>query len=486
MAENLDTSTADTPGWWLKQLEAKIQARTPRYRELTRYDIGNHPLPEGDERCRTMFQAFQRKARSNYSKLVIEALLERLKIVGFRTGADSTDEADRKAWRIWQANRMDARAPLVHRSMLVNSHAYVMVGKSKDPARGPIITPESPRQVAVETDPLDQLTTLAGAKIYQDKRLDATCAVVGLPDYVWTFIKPSSGTWSVKDKQPNTAGVVPFVEFVNCPQLDHAENDQYGTNQYVRGAIGHGMSELCGVLDIQDRINDTILNRLVIAKVQAYRQRWVKGIKTEDENGEPLDLPFIPGVDMLWAVEDVDAQFGDFQVTDLGPIMKAVEADIRDLAAISRTPPHYLLNDIVNASGDTLKQAETGLAMKGWERIVTTSDSWERVMAIAGLYAGYEALTEPDTEVIWRDPETRTRAELADASVKEAAAGVTWRFRMERLGFSPQQIDRMDAERQAEQLMASVTAAQAPPQAQPVPPNPLSEQADPVVPAPGP
>lgn len=484
MAEKVDTSIADTPGWWLKQLEAKIEDRQPRYKELTRYDIGDHPLPEGDERCRLMFQAFQRKARSNYISLVIEAVLERMKIVGFRTGADSTNAADKEAWRIWQANRMDARAPLVHRAMLVTSHAYVMVGKSKDPKRAvsSIITPESPRQVAVETDPLDQLTTLAGVKICQDKRLDATVAVLGLPDFVWTFIKPTTGSgWAVKDRQPNTAKVVPFVEFVNRPQLDHADNTYLGTGRYVRGAIGHGLSEMASVVDIQDRINDTILNRLVIAKVQAYRQRWVKGIKTEDETGQPIDLPFIPGVDMLWAVEDIDAQFGDFAVTDLGPIMKAVEADIRDLAAISRTPPHYLLSELSNVSGDALNQSETGLSMKAWERIGTTSDSWERVMSIAGIHAGHEALSAPDSETLWKDPEARTRAELADASVKESAAGVTWRFRMERLNFTPQEIDRMDAERQAEQLMAAVTAAQAPQGQQPVQPNPASVDADPVV-----
>lgn len=489
MAEKVDTSTPDTPGWWLKQLEAKIQDRQPRYKELTRYDVGDHPLPEGDERCRPMFQQFQRKARSNYIALVIEAVLERLKIVGFRTGGNSTDDADKEAWRIWQANRLDARSSLVHRAMLVNSHAYVMVGRSKNPnlANTPIITPESPRRVVVETDPLDQLTTLAGVKIVQDPRLDATVAVLGLPDFVWTFIKSNSGSdWELKgDKQPNTAGVVPFVEFVNRPQLDEAERTQLGAGRYVRGAIGYGLSEMASVVDVQDRINDTILNRLVIAKVQAYRQRWVKGIKTEDENGEPIDLPFIPGVDMLWAVEDVDAEFGDFAVTDLGNIMKAVEADIRDLAAISRTPPHYLLSELSNVSGNALNQSETGLSMKAWERIGTTSDSWEQVMAIAGIYAGHEALSAPDSETLWKDPEARTRAELADASVKESAAGVTWRFRMERLGFSPPEIERMDAERQAEQLMAAVTASQAPQaqqaQQQPVQPNPISADADPVV-----
>jgi hypothetical protein len=485
VAETVDTSIADTPGWWLKQLQAKIEDRQVRYRELTRYDIGDHPLPEGDERCRPMFQSFQRKARSNYVSLVIEAVLERLKIVGFRTGADNTDDADKEAWRIWQANRMDARAPLVHRAMLVTSHAYVMVGKSKDPNRAvaPIITPESPRQVAVETDPLDQLTTLAGVKICQDKRLDATVAVLGLPDFIYTFIKPNTGgDWQLKgDRQPNTANVVPFVEFVNRPQLDHADVTILGTGRYVRGAIGHGLSEMASVVDIQDRINDTILNRLVIAKVQAYRQRWVKGIKTEDESGQPIDLPFIPGVDMLWAVEDIDAQFGDFQVTNLGPIMKAVEADIRDLAAISRTPPHYLLSELSNVSGDALNQSETGLSMKAWERIGTTSDSWEQVMSIAGIHAGHEALSAPDSETLWKDPEARTRAELADAAVKERAAGVTWRFAMQRIGFSPPEIDRMDAERQAEQLMAAVTAAQAPQNQQPIQPNAISADADPVV-----
>lgn len=485
MAENINTSIPDTPGWWLRRLEDRIQDRLPKCRQLTRYDIGDHPLPEGDERCRPMFQAFQRKARSNYVSLVNEAILERMRPVGFRTGAAGDDVSDKVAWTIWQANRMDVRASVLFRTMLVASHAYMMIGQSKDPKRATpaVMTVESPRKVSVETDPEDGLTTLAGAKIYDDPRMDGTVAVLGLPGQVFYYLKPKSGGgWQAwKDAVPNTAGVVPFVEFCNRPQLDSAESTQAGSGVYMRGVIGYGMSEMAGVLDIQDRINDTILNRLVIQKVQAYRQRWVKGIKTEDESGQPIDLPFIPGVDMLWAVEDIDAQFGDFAVTDLGPILQATESDIRDLAAISRTPPHYLLNQLANVSGDALNQSETGLSMKGWERITATSDPLEKAMSIAGIYAGHPALSEPDTEVLWKDPEARTRAELADASVKESAAGVTWRFRMRRLGFSPQEIERMDAERQAEQLMAAVTAAQAPQNQQPVQPNPISADADPVV-----
>ena len=46
-------------------------------------------------------------------------------------------------------------------------------------------------------------------------------------------------------------------------------------------------------------------------------------------------------------------------------------------------------------------------------------------------------------ETIWRDPETRTVAQAADAAVKKLSVGVSREQVLEDLGYSPVQIERM-------------------------------------------
>lgn len=94
----VDTTTG-SPGWWLLRLLDKLEARRTRYELLHRYLVGDHRLPEGDERCRDVFRRFQRKARTNYTGLVAESVRERLHVTGFRTGGQSSDEADREIGR---------------------------------------------------------------------------------------------------------------------------------------------------------------------------------------------------------------------------------------------------------------------------------------------------------------------------------------------------------------------------------------------------
>jgi len=445
-----DAQIPGSPAWWLLRLAKQLIADRPRYQLLERYLNGQHPLPEGDPRANEVYRQFQRKARSNYTGLVVESVRERLKVVGFRTGGEGTADTDRAAWLTWQANHLDADQNIVHRTALALSRAYVIVGP------GPTITIEDPRDVTHEPDPLDRRRPRAALKLWSDSVTGRSHAVVYLPDVIVYYRSTvgasgmvSESTWELdpdEDPAANGLGEVPVVAFTNRPNMG-----------------GVGLGEFEDVIDIQDRINNTLLDRLVIAKMQAYRQRWAKGVSLTDDTGKPVE-PFIPGVDLLWAVEDDKAAFGDFEQANLGPLLDAVRSDIRDLAAITRTPPHYLLGEIVNASGDALKAAETGLVAKAKDRQLEFGEAWEQVNRLAGAYAG--RLVPADAEVIWADPESRSMAELADAAVKQQAAGVTWRQRMVVLGYTPAEIERMETERATDalnQLIATPAAVPAPP-----------------------
>lgn len=445
-----DAATPDAPGWWLMRLGTALSADTPRMDNLFRYDSGDHPLPVGNRKMRETYHRLQRMSRSNYTGLVAEAVEERLVVTGFRTGAKGSQATDDDAWGVWQANSLDADCNIVHHRALVTGRAYVIVGQDPDDPTQILITPESPLQVIHESDPARPRKLLAAMKTWIDSVQGRQLAIVYLPNQIFYFQAVTTGLspvpWDPKswepqaqESVPNPLKEVPVVPFINR-----------------RPRAPMGMGEFEDVTDIQDRINVTILDRLVTQAMQSYRQRWAKGVNVEDENGNP-QRPFDPGADLLWLVEDENASFGDFQTTDLGPILNACSSDIRDLAAITRTPPHYLLADMVNVSGDALTAAESGLTSKVTNRSVEFGEAWEKTLRLASMY-GDSQTNGVDSVIVWADPERHSLAELADAAVKYESAGVPFRERMALLGYTPSEIDRMETERMKDSLIASLNS----------------------------
>jgi predicted nuclease of predicted toxin-antitoxin system len=98
--------------------------------------------------------------------------------------------------------------------------------------------------------------------------------------------------------------------------------------------------------------------------------------------------------------------------------VKARDADIRDLAAVSQTPPHHLLGQMANLSAEALAAAEAGLSRKVEERKHSFGEAHEQVLRKAGEMLGQQV--EPDAEVRWRDMESRSLAQVADALGKLA------------------------------------------------------------------
>lgn len=451
-----DTTTPGAPGWWLLRLGKKLTADRRRFDRLEKYHQGRHPLPYGNRKMREAYKRLQQQSRSNYVGLVAETLLERMKVTGFRTGGAGSDTADTAAWKWWQANRMDANSGLVHRAAVVMSRAYVIVG---DKDGEPLVTGEDPRQVIHESDPADRYDLRAALKVWTDDVENVAFAVLYLPDTIHYFrsrqpLNASRSAWAPDTwdidianvfapdgSATNALGEVPVVPFINRPDL-----------------AGNGIGEFEDVCDVQDRINTYTLDLSVISSMQAYRQRWVKGIDVEDAEGNPQTL-FDPGADLIWATESDTAQFGDFSQTDLRPLIAAIDSSIQTLSAITRCPPHYLIGQIVNVSGDALAAAETGLVSKTIEREQEFGESWEAVYRLAGKVI--DDTVPEDCEVIWKDPQFRTLTEMASASVQLKASDVPWRTRMAMLDKTPQEIERMDTERTED---AKVAALATPPQ----------------------
>lgn len=451
----IDTQTPGDPGWWLKRLVTKMGEGSARHSTLNDYYDGTAAVPiAATKAVRQAYQRLMALSKTNFAELVVEAVRERMKPVGFQTGAEGDELGDKEAWRIWQANALDADSALVHRSKLAMADGYVIVGGVDEEIGAPLITPEDPREVIVESDPRHRRRARAALKVFSDDVEALDWAYLYLPGEVHKAARQTSRTGTVTwdesgwewegDVQKLPAPVVPVVRFAN-----RADN------------FGRSKGEFEPHLSILDRINYGILNRLEIVTLQAFRQRAIKGIPTHDDQGNEIDYNDIFSADpgALWQLPATADMWESGQV-DLGPIHTSSRDDVQDLAAVTRTPLFYLTPDAANGSAEGASLAREGLVFKTSDRIVAASECWERVMALAFLFAGDEQRARlGDMQTLWAPPERFSLAERYDAASKAQAAGVPWRSVMrDVLQFSPQEIDRMEAERATDAFLAPVSA----------------------------
>lgn len=415
-----------TPLWWVERLNKRLEDRAGTLDLLSRYYEGDHPLPQPiNERVRRQFVRMLTASRANWTGLIVDAVAERLHVDGFRLDTDA-GTGDNDAWSIWQRNELDAESELVHNEALVAGESYVSVWSDPDDPEVPLITPEHPGQMVVEVDPTNRRRIAAAFKCYLDDWTGDRFATLYLPNGIWKYRAPNNGNWSMRaESLANPLGEVPVVPFRNRPRL-----------------LSGGRSEIGDVTDIQDRINKTLFDRMMAGEYSSYRQRYSIGMEIPvDDNGRPK-APFEAAIDRLWMAEDPDVKFGEFSATDLGPYIAAVESDIQHMAAISRTPPHYLLGQIINISGDALKAAESGLASKAKSRARHFGEAWEKVIRLAFAVLDDPRAKVMDSQVIWADPETRTEGERVDALMKMSSLGVPREALWERWGASQQEVER--------------------------------------------
>ncbi|BDM70620.1 hypothetical protein HEK616_41070 [Streptomyces nigrescens] len=475
----LDISKPESPGWWLSRLGYALmrerddewvttyrghRERVPGLDQLREYAEGRAPLPHVPGVDPHQAHEWMRDARTNWTSLVIDSPAERLGVEGFRFGESS--EADDDANAIWQENGMDAESDLVHYGALSQRRSFVLV--DEDDNGRPRMLHKTARQVAIARDPHDPRKIAAGLYLYRDDWTGSTRATLWTPTEYHDFVTSNEevvfplraarldswDAWILPDGTestgPNKLGVVPLVPFVNR-----------------RNRRLDGFAEHEDILPIQNRINLSLINLIAAMKYGAFRQRWAAGLEIGEDplTGAKIE-PFTLDIKSLWTTDDPDVKFGEFSATDLKPYVAAVESAVQDLAAISKTPPHYLIGQVVNVSGDALKAAETGLASKVRSKQREFGESWEQVMRLAFRILGDHRADETDAETIWADSESRTVAELADAAVKKQAAGVPWRQRMEDMRYTPQQIARMEVDRAADAMNATPPTNPIPPQLQ--------------------
>lgn len=443
-----------SPAEWRDRLVARLDQRWAELRVFDAYYEGDQTLAFATRKFRDAYGSLFKTLTDNWMPIVIDSSVERLRVQGFRFG--SNQEADKQAWEIWQANGLDAESNMVHTESVKLGYAYWMV----QPTNGdtPRITAEHPSQVICAHAPGDRRVRVAALKKWADGK--DIYANVYLPDRVVKYrtnsrlleLVDKERRWETIGAAGNPLGVVPVVPVPNNPSMLHG-----------------GRSDLAGgPLRIQDAINKLLCDMLIGSEYQAYPQRVLLGVDVpRDATGNPIaNADLKASQSRVWFIPSADAKPFEFSASDLANFRTAMDGLVRDLTAQTRTPPHYVAGQIVNASGDALKAAETGLVSKVRDKMDPFGEAHEETMRLAfrAIDSKDKRAAATDAEVIWRDPESRSQAETVDAAVKLASIGVPNEVLWERVGFSPQEIDRMLAMQDVDALLAPETNGRVPPE----------------------
>ena len=274
---------------------------------------------------------------------------------------------------------MDADGELVQTDALVTGQSFALVQPDDDNPMGVEITAESPFEATVLYRAGDRRERIAGYKRFAGDAMEypwpawmgvpaaGQTEVLMTPDLIATWPPGAAGP----EIAPNPAGLVGMIEIVPQPRT-----------------WGPPRTELTPAMSIQDRINTTIFNRMVASDYGAFRQIWATGVKiprtvtqvtgedgTTQEN-VAFQRPYDVGANRLLANENPAARFGSFAESTLQGYLASVEQDVSQLAAITQTPPHYVLGQMVNLSADAIKAAEAGLVAKVSRRALHIGEGW--------------------------------------------------------------------------------------------------------------
>lgn len=432
----------------LATLLERMDAKASETQELSDYYAGKQPISFVAPEVRTQTDGRLTSLVVNYPRRVVDAVAQRLAIGGFSVNRQHVP----RLWELWRQTGMDTASEVVNVEALVSGRSYVICWA--DANGNPTASAHSAAETFVLHDPGTR-ARVAAVRRWQETP-DLARLVYFEPTRVRTYTTGSVTTaasgWEQTNTYPNPFGVVPVVPFVNRGRLSSMD----------------GESEMADVLPISDAINKISTDMMTASEFAALPRRWATGVQlpeTVDEDGEPTGLVdtsqmFSQAVARVWAVEEEGARLGQFPEAQLMGFTTAMKQLVQALGAMSGLPPHYLgLASDQLPSGDSRRAAEASLVGRVYQVQRSFGPSYAEVMRLlSAADVGYFDPALNTVETQWRDPENVTDASIADAVTKLYGSGLLpYRAALAKLGYAPDEIDRLQAQRTSEAIEQAAT-----------------------------
>ncbi|WP_431980785.1 phage portal protein [Streptomyces qinglanensis] len=395
---------------------SRLRADRERLDRIDRYMRGEHDGPYTPRTASEEYKLLAKRAVSNWLPLLVKTPSQAMAVDGYRRSTDGADvpglsEDAPAEWRVWQDQRMDSRQTPVHRAALTYGQSFVTVlPDAAGPAR-PVIRGVSPRLLyASYEDPAADALPLWALQVETVPDGEGVEARAWLYDstHVHDLMVGGKRGPQLLASRPHGFTVCPVVRF--APDID------------LEGRVT-GVVE--PMIPIQDRVNQTVFDLLVAQTFGSFKVRTISGMAPEfrrdpetgeilyDAQGRPQVIPIQADASRFLVAPDADTKFSQLDETPLAGFLDAIELATKHLAALSQTPPHYLLGSMVNLSAEALAAAEAALSRAVDEYKHAMGESWELVLFLCATVVGVEP--DPRAEVLWKDAESRSLSQTVDA-----------------------------------------------------------------------
>ncbi|WAA19657.1 portal protein [Gordonia phage Dalilpop] len=460
-----------TNDWFLVYLLKELYAGFPRHKRLTQYVDGDPPKPETPESTKDSwkeFEAFRKKSRNNLAEQIIGACTDRTTVQGFRTAAEYDTDGDQQARELWDDNDLDVKGDKAIGDSYTYGRGFLLADPITKKARhylpwqATVINDvaENPRAgLCIEHRPTEgrdyaflylrdvDANGLGEGKVSihiavrdRDSRTSLTGGHFSTEVPVTSYLPQRWVWWKTV---PTDLERIPLVDFPNKDELGEFEKHT----------------------DVLDRINHMILQRVVIATMQAFKQRAIKGkFPKYDSKGEPIDYDkmFPSDPNALWLLPE-SAEIWESGQTSIQDILSAVKDDVRDLASVTRTPMNYFQSDSANQSAAGSELQNDSYLLKIRDRKTRMSARWRRFMSLMFEINGdTERANMKKLAVIWMPSDNVSIVDRYSAATQAKSLGLSLRTVMrEVLNYDPETIEVAELEMISETLKAAIRAPQA-------------------------
>src|SRR5690606_27325017 len=370
------------------------------------YYYGAHRMPYMPKEAAGEYRELARRSITNMVPLIVSNLSQLLYVEGYVPGYASDAGENAPTWAAWEANRMAIRQRALWRGMLRYGVAYTSV-VADDNGRGdglPTVTLHSPRRmIAGYLDPanderpvcaIERIGPVGKRTRYRYWREDGT------------WIEFTSGRDSEGGRKLD-AGAEGYSGLDHCPIIRHT---------YDLDINGRYLGEIKPVITLQDRLNQTVMDRMVLQTYNSFRIRYAAGMDIADD-AERLKI----AASRFLIADDPDTRFGTLEGTPLDGILKAVANDQETVAAVGVMPPHYLTGELNNLGAEAIAEARAAMEAKASEIKHAAGEGVKQLFRdLAELTGDTVDATDYEAQVLWHDAQNRSLSQVADALGKLA------------------------------------------------------------------
>ena len=361
-------------------------------------------IPRGAE---PEYKELASKSPNAWGGLLVTSVVQNAELTGMRM---SGSEKNLKGWATWQRNGMDAKQPALYRGSCAHGLAFVWAERSTDRLTGEPMSKyhlASAMDMAAfyhpDEDEWPEIAILA-APAYSALGVQSGWTVRVFDDAKVYFLSCDGDGWDLAawhylDDRDHGASVCPVV--------------RYAPNMDIRGRAN---SDLMGMVPLLGRIDQDTFDRLIVQRFGAWKIRWIAGM-VKPQGSEQAEVQKMRlRMESILIAEGKDTKFGTLDATDLAGFISARDSDLRDLSALSQTPPHHLLGLSSNLQAESLAAAESGLQRKSREHRLSWGESHEQLFRLDAHIRGDAVEARAyEMQAKWRDTESRSLEQAAMA-----------------------------------------------------------------------